>query len=56
MQGGYLIVKGLLKKKTTESNLFDVLDELFEIPKEKEKQQKTKEELIDDFEKYVKGV
>jgi hypothetical protein len=29
---------------------------LFDIPREKEKPQKTQEELIDEFENYVKGV
>lgn len=52
-QSGYLIVKGLLKKKTGDK-LFGVLDDLFDIPKKKEKPQKTKEELIEDFEKYIK--
>lgn len=55
-QSAYLLVKGLLKKKTNGNSLFNVLDDLFDIPKEKEKPQKTKEELIDDFEKYVKRV
>jgi len=54
-QSGYLIVKGLLKKKGGDC-VFKILDDLFEIPKEKEKPQKTKEELIDDFENYIKGV
>ena len=55
-QSGYLIVKGLLKKKTCGNSLFNALDDLFDIPREKEKPQKTKEELIDDFENYIKGV
>jgi hypothetical protein len=55
-QSGYLIVKGLLKKKGNGNNLFKHLDELFDIPQEKEKPIKTKEELMDEFEEYVKGV
>ena len=39
-----------------DSSLFNVLDNLFDIPKEKEKPQKSKEELINEFEDYVKGV
>ena len=54
MQSGYLLVKGLIKKKSKDI-LFDTLDDLFDIPKEKAKPQKTKEELIEDFENYVKG-
>lgn len=38
------------------SGLFNMLDDLFDIPKEKEKPQKTEEELINEFENYVKGV
>ena len=55
-QSAYLLVKGLMKSKTKGSNVFNVLDELFDIPKEKKKPQKNKEELIDDFENYIKGV
>lgn len=55
-QSGYLIVKGLLKKKTNGNSLFNVLDDLFEIPKEKVKPQISEEELIEDFENYIKGV
>ena len=55
-QSGYLIVKGLLKKKANGAVLFDRLDDLFDIPKEKEKPTITKEELINDFENYLKGV
>lgn len=54
MQSGYLLVRGLLKKKTGE-DLFNVLDELFDIPKPKEKPQKSEEELINEFEDYIKG-
>ena len=54
MQSGYLLVKGLMKKKTG-NELFVVLDDLFDIPKEKTKPVKSKEELINDFENYVKG-
>lgn len=53
-QSGYLIVKGLLKKKGSGGDeLFSALDELFDIPKKKEKPRKTKEELIDEFESYI---
>ena len=45
-----------MKKKGGNGFLFSVLDDLFEIPKEKVKPQKSKEELIDDFESYIKGV
>lgn len=55
-QSAYLLVKGIIKKKGGGSGIFNVLDDLFDIPKEKEKPQKTKEELIDDFENYIKGV
>lgn len=56
-QSGYLLIKGLIKKKTNNSGmLFNVLDDLFDIPKEKERPQKNKEELMDDFENYIKGV
>lgn len=55
-QSGYLLVKGLLKKKGNGGDsLFNTLDELFDIPKTKAKPQKTKEELVDEFEKYIKG-
>lgn len=54
-QSAYLLVKGLIKKKGVGGELFNVLDDLFEIPKPKEKEQKTKEELIEDFENYIKG-
>jgi hypothetical protein len=53
-QAGYLIVKGLLKSKGDGNSLFVHLDKLFDIPQEEKKPQKTKEELIDDFEKYIK--
>lgn len=56
-QSAYLLIKGLIKKKTNNSGmLFNVLDDLFDIPKEKTKPQKTEEELIDDLENYIKGV
>lgn len=55
MQSGYLIVKGLIKRKDKDV-LFDVLDNLFDIPKKEQKPQKNKEELIEDFENYIKGV
>lgn len=35
--------------------MFNMLDDLFDIPKKEKVPQKTKEELIDEFEKYVKG-
>ena len=54
-QGGYLLVKGFIKRKGVESGVFSILDDLFDIPKEKEKPQKTEEELINDFENYIKG-
>lgn len=54
-QSGYLIIKGLLKKKGNGDKLFDSLDSLFDIPKENKKPKKTKEELIAEFENYVKG-
>lgn len=53
-QSGYLIVKGLLKKKGAGA-IFDTLDDLFDIPREKKKPQKTQEELIDEFDSYRKG-
>ena len=46
----------MIKKKTNSTMLFNTLDDLFEIPKEKKKPQKNKEELISDFENYIKGV
>ena len=56
-QSAYLLVKGFIKKKTNNSGaLFNVLDDLFEIPKEKGKPQMSEEELINDFENYIKGV
>ena len=54
-QAGYLIVKGLLKKKGDGNALFKHLDELFDIPKEPEKPQMSEEELISEFEDYIKG-
>ena len=55
-QCSYLIVKGLVKSKTNDNRIFSVLDDLFDIPKAQEKPQKSKEELINEFEDYVKGV
>jgi hypothetical protein len=56
-QSAYLLVKGLIKRKMSNgSGLFNMLDDLFDIPKEKTKPQKTEEELIDDLENYIKGV
>ena len=53
MQSGYLLVKGLLKKKASTPSLFNALDELFEIPKESEKPIASEEDLIKDFERYI---
>jgi hypothetical protein len=36
--------------------VFSTLDDLFDIPKEKKKPQKSEEELISEFESYIKGV
>lgn len=47
-------MKGLLKKKNND-DVFKHLDVLFDIPKAKVKSQKNQEELINEFEKYVKG-
>ena len=53
-QSGYLIVKGLLKKKGSGGNeIFNALDDLFDIPRKKQKPQPTKEELVDEFEKFI---
>jgi hypothetical protein len=54
-QSGYLIVKGLLKKKGNGDELFNVLDDLFDIPKPKQAPQKSKEDLIEEFSNFVKG-
>ena len=57
MQSAYLLVKGLIKKKSNNDAFFNHMDELFDIPKPKQKPQKTQEELIDEFENYInKGV
>ena len=56
MQSSYLIVKGLLKRKSKDDYVFSTLDEIFEIPKEKKMQTKSKDELVSDFENYIKGV
>lgn len=50
-----MLVKGLVKKKGTNNSMFDMLDDLFDIPKKEPKPQKSKEELVDEFEKYIKG-
>lgn len=55
-QSGYLLIKGLIKKKVEGVGVFDVLDNLFDIPKPKEKPRFSKEELVEDFDNYVKGV
>lgn len=54
-QAGYLIVKGLLTRKNKNDALFTRLDKLFDIPQAEKKPQKSKEELINEFENYVKG-
>lgn len=54
-QSAYLLVKGLVKKKSNSNAMFDMLDDVFDIPRKETGPQKTKEELIDEFEKYVKG-
>lgn len=46
MQSGYLLVKGLIKNKSNNMQFFNALDELFDIPKPKEKPMKTEEELL----------
>ena len=46
-QAGYLIVKGLLKKKGDGDALFTHLDALFDIPQAQAKPQKSEDELID---------
>ena len=51
-----MIARGVVKSKTNDNRVFDVLDELFDVPKKQERPQKSKEELIDEFEDYVKGV
>lgn len=53
LQGGYLLIKGLIKSKSNNMEFFNSLDELFEIPKQKEKPQRTQDELIADFERYI---
>lgn len=53
-QSGYMLIKGLLKKKGNGGDeIFNALDDLFDIPKKKAKPQKTKEELVDEFEAYI---
>lgn len=46
VQSGYLLVRGLIKKRTNNDQFFNALDELFDIPKPKEKPMKTEEELL----------
>lgn len=54
-QSGYLLIKGILKKKGGGgTELFAILDNLFEIPKQEPKPQKTKDELVAEFENYIK--
>lgn len=53
VQSGYLLVRGLIKKRTNNDQFFNALDELFDIPKSKEKPMKTEEELLAEFEQYV---
>lgn len=53
VQSGYLLVKGLIKSKSNNMQFFNALDELFDIPKPKEKPQKTQDELLADFEQYI---
>lgn len=53
MQSGYLIVKGLVKNKNENNELFNSLDKFFEIPQPKEKPKHTEQELIDDFKNYL---
>lgn len=53
VQSGYLLVRGLIKKRANNDQFFNVLDELFDIPKPKEKPQKTQDELLADFEQYI---
>ena len=53
LQGAYLIVKGLINGKGENNELFNSLDKLFEIPKQKKKAQQTQQELVDDFCKYI---
>lgn len=53
-QSAYLLVKGLVKAKVGDK-LFEHLDTLFDIPKREAKEQKSEEELINEFEDYVKG-
>ena len=55
-QSAYILVRGLIKKKCKEDKLFNVLDNLFDIPASKEKHAFSEEELISDFEDYIKGV
>lgn len=46
-------MRGLIKKKASNEQFFNTLDELFDIPKPKEKPTMTEEELVSDFEKYI---
>lgn len=49
-----MIVKGLLCKKDKGDALFRHLDTLFDIPTPEEKPQKSEEELINEFNEYIK--
>lgn len=53
VQSGYLLIRGLIKKKANNDQFFNALDELFDIPKPKEKPTMTEDELVADFEKYI---
>ena len=54
-QGAYLLVKGIVSSKNDNNSLFNALDVLFDIPKKEKKPQKTQEELVSEFENYLKG-
>lgn len=47
-------MKGLIKRKNTNDAVFKTLDDLFDIPRKEPSPPKTKEELVDEFELYVK--
>lgn len=49
VQGGYLLVRGLVKKKANNEQFFNALDELFDIPKPKEKPMKSEDELLSEL-------
>ena len=48
-------MKGLLCRKGKGDALFNHLDKLFDIPEQVKAPQKTEEELINEFEDYIKG-